>query len=87
MLIFQFLVYPWIVKRVGLTRSQRWSSCISIPVFLAYPLLRRLRDSKGVLMAASLILLLFTNMAISTVGATPASINYLSRACSYCWEI
>eukprot|EP00904_Undaria_pinnatifida_P006139 jgi/Undpi1/2655/HiC_scaffold_13.g06033.m1 len=63
MLIFQLLIYPWIVEQIGTTRSQRWSCCISFPVFFAYPFLSRIQDSEGVLMTASLVLLFLTNVA------------------------
>ena len=77
MLIFQLLVYPRIVKRIGPTKSQRWACSVVIPVFLAYPFLSQLHGR--VLMAASLALLFFTNVAANTVGATFSSIWSLSR--------
>ena len=77
MLIFQLLIYPRIVKRVGATKSQRWACCVAIPVFLAYPFLSWLRDSGATLLAASLVLLFLTNVAANAVGATLASIQYI----------
>lgn len=84
MLIFQVLIYPRIVKQIGARTSQRWACSVAIPVFLAYPFLPRLPDSKGVLMAASLVLLFLTNMATNAVSATLAFIQPISRACYEC---
>ncbi|CAM9442342.1 unnamed protein product, partial [Laminaria digitata] len=49
------------------TRSNRWACCAAIPVVLAFPFLSKLHDSGGVLMAASLVLLFFTNIAANTM--------------------
>lgn len=78
MLIFQLLVYPRIVTRISPTRSQRCACLVAIPVFFAYPFLSQLHDSGSVRMAASLVLLFFTNASANTVGNTPASIHLLS---------
>ena len=83
MLVFQLLIYPRIVKRIGARTSQRWACCVSIPVFLAYPLLSRLHNSGAALWAASLVLLFLTNVASSAVGSTVASIQSIFRACTY----
>lgn len=82
MLIFQLLMYPWIVKRIGAKKSQRCACCVAIPVFLAYPFLSRLHDSEGALLTASLVLLFFTSVASNAVGATVASIQSVCRVCS-----
>lgn len=80
MLLFQLLVYPRIVARIGARTPQRWACCVAIPVFLAYPFLCRLHDdSEGVLMAATVVLLFFTNAGSNTVGPTVSSIQHLSR--------
>lgn len=78
MLIFQLLIYPRIVKRIGAKTSQRWACCIGIPVFLTYPFLSRLHDSERTLLAASLVLLFFTNVASNAVGATLVTILHIS---------
>lgn len=80
MLIFQLFVYPRVVERIGATRSQRWSCCVTIPVYLSYPLLSMLHDSGEMLVAASVVVLFFTSIAANAVGATPASIQSLWRA-------
>lgn len=81
MLIFQLLIYPWIVEQIGTTRSQRWSCCISFPVFFAYPFLSRIQDSEGVLMTASLVLLFLTNVAGNAVGTNLHPSRLSSRIC------
>lgn len=68
MLVFQLLVYPWLSKRIGVTRSHRFACLISVPVYLAFPLLSRLHDSGRVLIVASLFLLFLTNLISSVVG-------------------
>lgn len=82
--MFQLLIYPRILKRVGARKSQRWACCVAIPTLLAYPFLRRLHDSEAALLAASLVLLFLINMASNAVGATLASVQSISRACSNC---
>lgn len=78
MLIFQLLIYPRIVKRIGAKTSQRWACCIGVPVFLAYPFLSRLHDSERTLLAASLVLLFFTNVASNAVSDSLATIQCIS---------
>lgn len=68
MLVFQLLVYPRLSKRMGVTRSQRCACFLSIPVFLAFPMLSYLRDSQRGLIAASLVLLFMTNMVANMVS-------------------
>lgn len=68
MLIFQLLVYPRLSKRMGVTRSQRCACLLSMPVFLAFPFLSRLRDSEAALVAASLILLFLANVVSNVVS-------------------
>lgn len=75
LVFFQLLVYPRIIKRIGTSTSQLWASCIAIPVYLAYPFLSLLGDTGDALMASSLVLLFFTNIAENAVGAKPASIQ------------
>lgn len=79
-IVFQFLLYPQIVARIGPTRSQRWTCCVAIPSFFAYPFLSRLHDSKCMLAAASLIVLFVTSMAGNVVSATPFSVSHFSLA-------
>ncbi|CAM9131751.1 unnamed protein product, partial [Laminaria digitata] len=67
MLIFQLFVYPRVVERIGATRSQRWSCCVTIPVYLSYPLLSMLHDSGEMLVAASVVVLFFTSIAANAV--------------------
>eukprot|EP00752_Nemacystus_decipiens_P011395 g10122.t1 len=67
MLIFQLLVYPWLSKRMGVTRSQRYACLLSMPVFLAFPSLSLLRDSEAALVAASLVLLFLANVVSNAV--------------------
>lgn len=67
-LVFQLLVYPWLSKRIGVTRSQRWACLLSMPVFLAFPSLSLLRDSEAALVAASLVLLFLANVVANVVG-------------------
>eukprot|EP00752_Nemacystus_decipiens_P011400 g10125.t2 len=70
MLVFQLLVYPSLSKRMGVTVTQRSGCLLSIPVYLAFPLLSRLRDSGAVLVVASI----FFNF-LSNVTATALFIN------------
>ncbi|CAM9128529.1 unnamed protein product, partial [Hapterophycus canaliculatus] len=67
MLFFQLLVYPRLSKRIGVTKSQRCACFLSIPVFLAFPLLSYLRHSERGLIAASLVLLFMSNMVANMV--------------------
>ncbi len=68
MLIFQLLVYPRLSKRIGVTRLHRVACLVSVPVYLAFPLLSRLHDSGRVLVVASLFLLFLSNLISSVVG-------------------
>ena len=68
MVIFELCVYPFVVKRIGPTRSQRWACCIVTPVVLSYPLLSVLHDDGRALLATSLLLLFFTNVAMTVVS-------------------
>ncbi|CAN0520803.1 unnamed protein product, partial [Scytosiphon promiscuus] len=49
-LIFQLLIYPRILKRVGARKSQRWACCVATPALLAYPFLPQLHDSGAALL-------------------------------------
>lgn len=71
MLTFQLLVYPRLSKRIGVTKSQRWACLLAIPVYLAFPLLSRLRESGLPLVLASVL----ANF-LSNVTATAVSYSY-----------
>lgn len=75
MLVFQLLVYPWLSKRIGVTRSQRYACLLSMPVFLAFPSLSLLRDSGAALVAASLVLLILVNIVSNVVGDICVLVN------------
>eukprot|EP00903_Cladosiphon_okamuranus_P009002 g8611.t1 len=91
MLVFQLLVYPSLSKRMGVTTTQRLACLLSIPVYLAFPLLSRLRDSGAVLVVASIAFnflsnvtatALFINIALATNNSVDpsrrATVNGLS---------
>lgn len=80
--VAQLLIYPRIVVQIGPRRTQRWLCCVAIPVYLAYPLLSQIRDSGGVLMTVSVIMLVVTNFAVYTVGDAHLSMQCFSAFCS-----
>ena len=78
MLVFELLVYPFVAKRIGPTKSQRWACCIATPVSLSYPFLSMLHDNRRVLLATSLVLLFFNNVSMTVVSAMLALLLPLS---------
>lgn len=69
MLVFQLLVYPRVSKRMGVAMTQRLGCLLSIPVFLAFPLLSRLRDSGAALVVASIIFNFLYNVTATAVSS------------------
>lgn len=79
MLLFQLVIYPRLVKAMGIQGSQRWSSFVSVPLLMAMPLLSLLHNERSKLVAANLLMLFFINAAASTVGV-PSPL--FSRPCN-----
>ena len=75
MLIFQLLLYPSLSKRMGVTATQRSGCLLSIPVYLAFPLLSRLRDSGAVLVVASVVFNFLSNVTATAVSSSYCSAN------------
>ncbi|CAM9564568.1 unnamed protein product [Ectocarpus sp. 6 AP-2014] len=67
MLAFQLVVYPWLSKRIGVTRSQRWACFLAIPVYALFPFLSRLRGSGVLLVVGSIVLNFFSNVTATAV--------------------
>lgn len=67
MLAFQLLIYPWLSKRIGVTRSQRWACLLSIPVFVCFPFLSRLRGSEVLLVVGSVLGNFLSNVTATAV--------------------
>lgn len=84
MLVFQLLAYPWLSKRIGVTRSQRCACLLLMPVFLAFPSLSLLRDSEAALVAASLVLLFLANVVSNVVGGVWSTLFLLRLNAARC---
>ncbi|CAM9581917.1 unnamed protein product [Ectocarpus sp. 12 AP-2014] len=67
MLAFQLVVYPWLSKRIGVTKSQRWACLLAIPVYAFFPFLSRLRGSGVLLVVGSIVLNFFSNVTATAV--------------------
>lgn len=67
MVAFQVMVYPGLVKAMGIKYSQRLSSIVMVPMFAVIPLLSFLHDKGWVLVIANFVVLFIINAATSTV--------------------
>ncbi|CAN0142038.1 unnamed protein product [Ascophyllum nodosum] len=66
-LVFQLVVYPRMIKVMGMQCSQRIGSLVGVPVFLAIPLLSLLHDAGWVLVAANLVVLFAINITANMI--------------------
>lgn len=84
-LIFDVSVAPFLTPWLGIRTSQRATSAIAVPVFLAYPLLHLLHGTGGPLTAAS-VFLLSTTTTSSHVVCYPCTV-YLTPFVARCVRV
>lgn len=68
MMIFQMFVYPAINRRMGVQRTQRWSSVLSIPLNFVVPFLSHFRGHDTTLVVVSTLLIFFINFLGNVVS-------------------
>lgn len=73
LLVVQLTIYSPLIKAAGIQRSNRVSSFVMVPIFVATPLLSLLHNSGWVLTVANLVMLFLHNIAANTVSDPLAS--------------
>ena len=68
LLVFELFAVPFVTKRIGVTASQRLASAISVPIYLAVPLLSNLHDTEGLLFWACVVLLFAVHSCSNAVS-------------------
>lgn len=72
--MFEMFVKPTVITRVGVRRSQRWSSAVSVLFVLIFPFISTLRGERLLLMAGSLFPLFILQICSNVV-----SLGYRAR--------
>lgn len=68
MIVFQICIYPNILKRVGVKKMQRFVSLTPLLLYPTVPMLSNLRDHKGGLVVAAMILYFVLNSCAAGVS-------------------
>lgn len=67
MMISQFVIYPELVKRLGINYTQRLGALGAIPMYILFPLLGNLHQHREALIVAMLTLMIIINGCNSAV--------------------
>lgn len=67
MMVFQVCIFPVLLKKVGMTVTQRLSSLSAIPMLVAVPLLTHLRNDQTALEVATVVVLFLAHSLCNAV--------------------